>query len=109
MFPQTTTALEHRLGRIRVRYLNGTTGFSAQPPAGIKPVAVMHISRRHGNPVFGHGAHTVNIGMLVLQAGGCKSEDLCRSFMGKLVKDYTEATVREAVTAAIKPTNLPTV
>jgi uncharacterized protein YdaU (DUF1376 family) len=39
--------------------------------------------------------------VLVLQAGGCENESLCRSFMGKLVKDYTEATVREAVTAAI--------
>jgi hypothetical protein len=38
--------------------------------------------------------------VVVLKAGGCP-ESLCRSFMGKLVKDYTEATVREAVTAAI--------
>lgn len=38
--------------------------------------------------------------VVVLKAGGCP-ESLCRSFMGKLVKDYTEPTVREAVTAAI--------
>ncbi len=37
----------------------------------------------------------------VLQAGGCKSEDMARSFMGKLVKDYGAEAVREAVTAAI--------
>lgn len=36
----------------------------------------------------------------VLQEGGCKSEDVCRSFMGKLVKDYTVEVVREAVGAA---------
>lgn len=38
--------------------------------------------------------------VVVLKAGGCP-ESLCRSFMGKLVKDYTETAVREAVTAAI--------
>lgn len=36
----------------------------------------------------------------VLQEGGCKSEDVCRSFMGKLVKDYTVEIVRDAVSAA---------
>ena len=38
--------------------------------------------------------------IVVLTAGGCP-DSLCRSFMGKLVKDYGEPTVREAVTAAI--------
>ncbi len=38
--------------------------------------------------------------VVVLKAGGCP-ESLCRSFMGKLVKDYGEPVVRDAVTAAI--------
>lgn len=37
----------------------------------------------------------------VLLAGGVKTEDTARSFMGKLVKDFDLAVVREAVTAAI--------
>ncbi len=37
----------------------------------------------------------------VLQAGGCKSEAMCRTFMGKLVKDYGLPVVKEAVTAAV--------
>lgn len=41
----------------------------------------------------------------VLQAGGCKSEATCRSFMGKLVGDYTFELVREAV--AIAASNQP--
>jgi hypothetical protein len=36
----------------------------------------------------------------VLAAGGCQSEDVSRSFMGKLVKDYGLDAVREAVAAA---------
>jgi uncharacterized protein YdaU (DUF1376 family) len=36
----------------------------------------------------------------VLQAGGCKVEATCRSFMGKLVTDYTFEVVRDAVAAA---------
>lgn len=36
----------------------------------------------------------------VLSEGGCKSEDVARSFMGKLVKDYGLDIVRQAVTAA---------
>ena len=37
----------------------------------------------------------------VLRAGGCNSEDMARSFMGKLMKDHGAEVVREAVTAAI--------
>lgn len=37
----------------------------------------------------------------VLQAGGCPSEGMARSFIGKLVKDFGAEVVREAVTAAI--------
>ena len=37
----------------------------------------------------------------VLLAGGVKTEDTARSFMGKLVKDHGTEVVREAVTAAI--------
>lgn len=40
-------------------------------------------------------------GLEVLQAGGCKSEAMARSFMGKLVKDHGTEVLREAVTAAI--------
>lgn len=36
----------------------------------------------------------------VLQEGGCKSEPVCRSFMGKLVKDYGLPAVTDAVAAA---------
>lgn len=36
----------------------------------------------------------------VLQAGGCPNEQVCRSFMGKLVTDWTFATVQEAVAIA---------
>lgn len=36
----------------------------------------------------------------VLAAGGCTSEDVARSFMGKLVKDYGLEAVRDAVAAA---------
>lgn len=36
----------------------------------------------------------------VLLEGGCKSEAVCRSFMGKLVGDYTVEVVRDAVAAA---------
>ena len=41
----------------------------------------------------------------VLQDGGCKSEAICRSFMGKLVGDYTLPIVQEAV--AIAASNQP--
>ncbi len=41
----------------------------------------------------------------VLQSGGCKAEATCRSFMGKLVGDYTFEVVREAV--AIAASNQP--
>jgi uncharacterized protein YdaU (DUF1376 family) len=37
----------------------------------------------------------------VLQEGGCKSEDMCRSFMGKMVVDYTFPVVKEAIEAAV--------
>lgn len=36
----------------------------------------------------------------VLLEGGCTSEPVCRTFMGKLVADYTIPVVREAVAAA---------
>lgn len=37
----------------------------------------------------------------VLQAGGCKVEATCRTFMGKLVGDYTFDIVKAAVAAAV--------
>lgn len=37
----------------------------------------------------------------VLQAGGCKSEATCRTFMGKLVEDHTFDVVQQAVAAAV--------
>lgn len=37
----------------------------------------------------------------VLQAGGCKVEATCRTFMGKLVGDYGFEVVKEAVAAAV--------
>lgn len=39
--------------------------------------------------------------VLVLQAGGCDDETLCRTFMGQLVKDYTFPIVKEAVAKAV--------
>lgn len=39
--------------------------------------------------------------VLVLQAGGCAEETLCRTFMGQLVKDYTFPIVKEAVAKAV--------
>lgn len=36
----------------------------------------------------------------VLQEGGCKAEAVCRTFMGKLVNDYTFPIVQQAVAAA---------
>lgn len=41
----------------------------------------------------------------VLQEGGCTSESVCRSFMGKLVSDYTFPIAQQAVLAAA--TNQP--
>lgn len=37
----------------------------------------------------------------VLAEGGCKSEDMARSFMGKLVKDYTLPIVTDAIASAV--------
>mgnify|MGYP000001588022 CR=1 FL=1 len=39
--------------------------------------------------------------VLVLQQGGCKADGACRTFMGKLVQDYTFPIVREAVAIAV--------
>lgn len=41
------------------------------------------------------------VSVKVLQAGGCADETMCRSFMGKLVGDYTMPIVQQAVAAAI--------
>ena len=39
--------------------------------------------------------------VVVLQAGGCVDEASCRTFMGKLVKDYTFPVVQQAVASAV--------
>ena len=54
---------------------------------------------REGGAMIAREAHSK--GFNVLLAGGVKSEDTARSFMGKLVKDYDLTVVREAITAAI--------
>lgn len=46
-------------------------------------------------------ADTWRAAVEVLQAGGCKNEATCRTFMGKLVQDYTFPVVQQAVSAAV--------
>ena len=71
-----------------------------QTPDTISSEAIASDGKPAGDEVESAKAALWRESVLVLKAGGCP-ESLCRSFMGKLVKDYTEATVREAVTAAI--------
>lgn len=61
---------------------NPPSGNTEQPPDAATKAEVWHAA------------------IAVLQAGGCASEQLCRSFLGKLVTDWTFATVREAVAIA---------
>ena len=67
---------------------NGTDAGASSPPKAKSPEETAK-------------AELWRIAVQVLQAGGCNSEDVCRSFMGKLVRDYTFPVVQEAVIAAV--------
>lgn len=60
-----------------------------------------------GKPAAGKSAEEMakaelwKAAVAVLQDGGCKSEAACRTFMGKMVGDYTFPVVKEAIEAAI--------